>query len=111
MSGSNRNGAGPSKAIGNLAKKPDASRGGAPKLKFVPTLPGRRKKEEVKQASITALRSLSYVLILCDLDRSLHPLLQQKLRRQNVEEEEVAVVAKDEAEGMAPAGAVEADVP
>ncbi|KZV72232.1 hypothetical protein PENSPDRAFT_742865 [Peniophora sp. CONT] len=50
MSGSNPNGAGPSKAIGNLARKPsEAPRGGAPKLKFVPTLPARRKKEEVKQ--------------------------------------------------------------
>lgn len=37
--------AGP-KAIGSLAKKPsDVTRQGAQKLKFVPTLPARRKKE------------------------------------------------------------------
>ncbi|KAJ7281666.1 RNA polymerase III RPC4-domain-containing protein [Mycena rebaudengoi] len=44
------NGAGPSKAIGSLAKKPAAvTRGGTQKLKFTPVLPPRRtKKEEVK---------------------------------------------------------------
>ncbi|KAL4063114.1 RNA polymerase III RPC4-domain-containing protein [Scleroderma yunnanense] len=45
--------AGPSsvpKAIGSLAKKKsDVTRQGTQKLKFVPTLPARRKKEEVKQ--------------------------------------------------------------
>ncbi|KAF9221339.1 hypothetical protein BS17DRAFT_785219 [Gyrodon lividus] len=45
--------AGPSggpKAIGSLAKKQsDVTRQGTQKLKFVPTLPARRKKEEVKQ--------------------------------------------------------------
>ncbi|KAH0836644.1 RNA polymerase III RPC4-domain-containing protein [Lanmaoa asiatica] len=41
--------AGP-KAIGSLVKKPsDVTRQGTQKLKFVPTLPARRKKEEVKQ--------------------------------------------------------------
>ncbi|KAI9464187.1 RNA polymerase III RPC4-domain-containing protein [Boletus coccyginus] len=41
--------AGP-KAIGSLAKKPpDVTRQGSQKLKFVPTLPARRKKEEVQQ--------------------------------------------------------------
>ncbi|KAI0320859.1 RNA polymerase III RPC4-domain-containing protein [Amylostereum chailletii] len=41
---------GPSKAIASLAKKPtDTTRSGAQKLKFVPTLPARRKKDEVKQ--------------------------------------------------------------
>ncbi|KAF9525978.1 RNA polymerase III RPC4-domain-containing protein [Crepidotus variabilis] len=40
------------KAIGSLAKKPsDVTRQGTQKLKFVPTLPVRRKKEEVKQES------------------------------------------------------------
>ncbi|KAG6812395.1 hypothetical protein H0H92_003076 [Tricholoma furcatifolium] len=40
----------PTKAIGSLAKKQgDVTRQGAQKLKFVPTLPARRKKEEVKQ--------------------------------------------------------------
>ncbi|KAG6861340.1 hypothetical protein C0995_001319 [Termitomyces sp. Mi166 len=39
----------PTKAIGSLAKKQgDVTRQGAQKLKFVPTLPARRKKEEVK---------------------------------------------------------------
>ncbi|EEB90987.1 hypothetical protein MPER_10731, partial [Moniliophthora perniciosa FA553] len=37
------------KAISSLAKRPtDVTRGGTQKLKFVPTLPARRKKEEVK---------------------------------------------------------------
>ncbi|KAF8074814.1 RNA polymerase III RPC4-domain-containing protein [Lyophyllum atratum] len=39
----------PTKAIGSLAKKQgDVTRQGTQKLKFVPTLPARRKKEEVK---------------------------------------------------------------
>ncbi|CAA7267394.1 unnamed protein product [Cyclocybe aegerita] len=38
-----------SKAIGSLAKRqPDVTRQGTQKLKFVPTLPQRRKKDEVK---------------------------------------------------------------
>ncbi|KIJ65703.1 hypothetical protein HYDPIDRAFT_27694 [Hydnomerulius pinastri MD-312] len=49
--------AGPSggpKAIGSLAKKQsDVTRQGTQKLKFVPTLPARRKKEEVKQEAPT----------------------------------------------------------
>ncbi|KAF8892109.1 RNA polymerase III RPC4-domain-containing protein [Infundibulicybe gibba] len=37
------------KGIGSLAKKPeDVTRKGTQKLKFIPTLPARRKKEEVK---------------------------------------------------------------
>lgn len=35
----------PTKAIGSLAKKPDVTRQGTQKLKFVPTIPSRRKKE------------------------------------------------------------------
>lgn len=49
--------AGPSsapKAIGSLAKKQsDVTRQGTQRLKFVPTLPARRKKEEVKQEAPT----------------------------------------------------------
>ncbi|KAF5383831.1 hypothetical protein D9615_003678 [Tricholomella constricta] len=42
-------GSGSTKAIGSLAKKQgDVTRQGTQKLKFVPTLPARRKKEEVK---------------------------------------------------------------
>ncbi|KAF7294461.1 hypothetical protein MKEN_01438600 [Mycena kentingensis (nom. inval.)] len=46
----NPSGAGPSKAIASLAKKPsDLTRQGTQKLKFAPVLPGKRvKKEEVK---------------------------------------------------------------
>ncbi|KAI0060961.1 hypothetical protein BV25DRAFT_1858047 [Artomyces pyxidatus] len=45
---------GPSKAIASLAKKPtDTTRSGTRKMTFVPTLPVRRKKEEVKQEPAT----------------------------------------------------------
>ncbi|KAG5722158.1 DNA-directed RNA polymerase III subunit rpc4 [Termitomyces sp. T112] len=45
----------PTKAIGSLAKKQsDVTRQGAQKLKFVPTLPARRKKEEVKPEPVPA---------------------------------------------------------
>lgn len=48
----------PSRAITSLAKKQtDITRQGAQKLKFVPTLPVRRKKEEVNEASPTPARS------------------------------------------------------
>ncbi|TFL02006.1 RNA polymerase III RPC4-domain-containing protein [Pterulicium gracile] len=41
---------GPSKGIGNLAKRPETTRQGTQKLKFVPTLPQRKKKAtEVKE--------------------------------------------------------------
>ncbi|KAI0272483.1 RNA polymerase III RPC4-domain-containing protein [Gloeopeniophorella convolvens] len=43
----------PGKAIASLAKKPaDTTRAGTQKMKFVPTLPVRRKKEYVPQRSI-----------------------------------------------------------
>ncbi|KAF5336184.1 hypothetical protein D9611_006268 [Ephemerocybe angulata] len=49
-------GAPPPKAIGSLAKKQsDVTRQGTSKLKFVPTLPQRRKKEEVKSEPTPAV--------------------------------------------------------
>ena len=45
--------AGPSKAIGSLAKKQDdVTRLGSQKMKFVPTLPVRRKKESVYENAL-----------------------------------------------------------
>ncbi|KAJ7801872.1 RNA polymerase III RPC4-domain-containing protein [Mycena olivaceomarginata] len=41
-------GAGPSKAIGSLAKKPPTTRQGTQKFKFTPVLPARGKKSKVK---------------------------------------------------------------
>ncbi|KAJ7115791.1 RNA polymerase III RPC4-domain-containing protein [Mycena epipterygia] len=52
--GASGSGAGPSKAIGSLAKKPDVTRQGTQKFKFTPVLPARRqKKEEVKTEPTT----------------------------------------------------------
>ncbi|KAJ6621308.1 RNA polymerase III RPC4-domain-containing protein [Mycena sp. CBHHK59/15] len=48
-------GAGPSKAIGSLAKKPsDVTRQGTQKFKFTPILPARRQKKEEVKAEPTA---------------------------------------------------------
>ncbi|EKM49985.1 uncharacterized protein PHACADRAFT_213756 [Phanerochaete carnosa HHB-10118-sp] len=49
------------KAVPSLAKKPDTTRGGSTKLKFIPTLPARRvkegsKKEEAPTASTSSER-------------------------------------------------------
>ncbi|PBK99267.1 hypothetical protein ARMGADRAFT_1160985 [Armillaria gallica] len=49
MSDNNAGPSRPSKAISSLAKRPsEVTRQGTQKLKFVPTLPARRKKEDVK---------------------------------------------------------------
>ncbi|KAJ7224429.1 RNA polymerase III RPC4-domain-containing protein [Mycena pura] len=48
------NSAGPSKAIGSLAKKPaDVTRQGTQKLKFTPVLPARRQKKEYEPTAVT----------------------------------------------------------
>ncbi|OBZ73777.1 hypothetical protein A0H81_06054 [Grifola frondosa] len=65
--------AGPSgstpKAIASLAKKQsDVTRLGTQKLKFVPTLPARRKKEDIKKVRV----------VLCNLSRTLMALPQRK---------------------------------
>lgn len=49
------------KAIASLAKKPsDVTRQGTQKLKFVPTLPARRKKEYVASVFIAPPVYLTY---------------------------------------------------
>ncbi|KAI0091695.1 hypothetical protein BDY19DRAFT_1067174 [Irpex rosettiformis] len=46
----------PSRAVPSLVKKQsDVTRMGTQKLKFVPTLPTRRKKEDVKEVSARAV--------------------------------------------------------
>ncbi|KAJ7760388.1 RNA polymerase III RPC4-domain-containing protein [Mycena metata] len=57
-------GAGPSKAIGSLAKKPsDVTRQGTQKFKFTPVLPARRQKKEC--------------VILCPLEHGLIPHIEK----------------------------------